>query len=288
MLLVSVQYTPETPSFLVYSGKIQQAERSLQWLRGDAVDVSEELSTIQINIERSRQEKMSRPACSTLTSRLIKPVLLTCAVMFFTRFSGVIAFNFYAVTIFSQVFTKLSPHLGAVISAVVQLVSSLLSGILSDKLGRRPLLIISGLIMTAALSGFGAYSLLVPDNSESHTDYIPLLLVLLFECAFSAGVQPVSWLLLGEIFPLEFRATGTAITTAFSYLCAFAGVKTFVDLREIFGLYGTFWTYAVITFIGVIFYFIAVPEMKEEPLEEMRMEEEKDLTSPHCHNGQRV
>jgi len=142
--------------------------------------------------------------------------------------------------------------------------------------------------MTAALSGFGAYSLFAPDNSESHTDYIPLLLVLLFECAFSAGVQPVSWLLLGEIFPLEFRATGTAITTAFSYLCAFAGVKTFVDLRGIFGLYGTFWTYAVITFVGVIFYFVAVPEMKEEPLEEMRIEEQKDLASQHCHNGHRV
>ena len=28
-------------------------------------------------------------------------------------------------------------------------------------------------------------------------------------------VQPVSWLLLGELFPLEDRALGTAVTTAF-------------------------------------------------------------------------
>ena len=288
MLLVTVQYTPETPSYLVYSGKLEQASRSLQWLRGDAVDVSDELATIQINVDRSRQEKLSTPKCSTLSSRLLKPVLLTCAVMFFTRFSGVIAFNFYAVTIFSQVFTKLSPHLGAVISAIVQLLASLTSGILSDKLGRRPLLVISGLIMTVALSGFGAYSLYQPEDSQ--LDYIPLLLVLLFECAFSAGVQPVSWLLLGEIYPLEFRATGTAITCAFSYLCAFVGVKSFVDLREVFGLYGTFWTYAVITFISVIFYFLAVPEMKEAPLEEMRndAEADKDHASHHCHNVHRV
>ena len=215
--------------------------------------------------------------------------------MFFTRYSGVIAFNFYAVTIFSAVLTRMSPHLGAVISAVVQLLSSLLSGILSDKLGRRPLLIISGLVMALALAGFGAYSLLMPGVTGDHTDCVPLLLVLMFEFAFSAGVQPVSWLLLGEIFPLEYRAIGTAITTAFSYLCAFAGVKTFVDLREALGLWGTFWTYAAITLLGVAFYWLAVPEMKEEPLDEMRVDTEamgeprKEALpgSSHfiCHNG---
>ena len=272
MLLVTVQYSPETPSYLMYCGKVEQARASLQWLRGEEGEVSEELAVIQINIDKSRAEAAYRPLCSVILPRLVKPLLLTCSVMFFTRFSGVIAFNFYAVTIFSQVLTDLNPHLGAVVSALVQLVSSLVSGVLSDKLGRRPLLVTSGLVMTLALAGFGVFSRYKPEEGEagSGTDYIPLLAVLLFQCAFSAGVQPVSWLLLGEIFPLEFRALGTAITTAFSYLCAFLGVKTFVDLRELAGLDGTFWTYAVITLLGVVFYWLAVPEMKEEPLEEMR------------------
>ena len=270
MLLVTVQYSPETPSYLMYCGKVEQARASLQWLRGEEGDVTEELAVIQINIDKTRAEAAYRPLCSVILPRLVRPLLLTCSVMFFTRFSGVIAFNFYAVTIFSQVLTDLNPHLGAVVSALVQLMSSLVSGILSDKLGRRPLLVTSGLVMTAALAGFGAFTRYKPESAEAGTDYIPLLAVLLFQCAFSAGVQPVSWLLLGEIFPLEFRALGTALTTAFSYLCAFLGVKTFVDLRELFGLDGTFWTYAVITLLGVVFYWLAVPEMKEEPLEEMR------------------
>ena len=270
MLLVTVQYSPETPSYLMYCGKVDQATASLQWLRGGQVDVSQELAVIQINIDKTRAEAKSRPLCSVILPRLIKPLLLTCTVMFFTRFSGVIAFNFYAVSIFSQVLTSVSPHLGAVVSALVQLLSSMMSGILSDKLGRRPLLVSSGLVMTLALAGFGAYSRYKPDT-EGNSDYIPLLAVLLFECAFSAGVQPVSWLLLGEIFPLEFRALGTAITTAFSYLCAFLGVKTFVDFTKVFGLYGTFWTYGGITFIGVLFYLAVVPETREEPLHEMRI-----------------
>jgi len=275
MLLVTVQYAPETPSYLLYSDQVEKAERSLQWLRGGRADVSAELATIQINIAASRQEPIN---CKfVLLPKLIKPILITSALMFFNRFSGVVAFNFYAVTIFSQVFSDINPHLGAVVTAITQLVASCLSGILSDKLGRRPLLVISGLVMTLALSGFGVFALYQditktdPNRVEGSLDYIPLICVLLFEFAFSTGVSPISWLLLGEVFPLEFRALGTAVTTAFSYLCAFLGVKTFVDFTKLFGLYGTFWTYGGITFIGVLFYLAVVPETREEPLHEMRI-----------------
>jgi len=239
------------------------------------VDVSAELATIQVNIAANREERMD---CKfVLLPKLLKPILLTSALMFFNRFSGVVAFNFYAVTIFSQVFSDINPHLGAVVTAITQLIASCVSGILSDKLGRRPLLVISGLVMTLSLTGFGLYALYYNNGRgsltpvEGNLDYIPLLCVLFFEFAFSAGVSPISWLLLGEVFPLEYRAMGTAVTTAFSYLCAFLGVKTFVDFTKLFGLYGTFWTYGAITFIGVIFYLVMVPETREEPLHEMRV-----------------
>ena len=93
----------------------------------------------------------------------------------------------------------------------------------------------------------------------------------MFECAFGVGVQPVSWLLLGELFPLEYRAQGTSFATAFSYLFAFLGVKTFIDLNKLFGLYGTFWTYGAITLVGVMFYCGIVPETRDEPLHEMQV-----------------
>ena len=74
----------------------------------------------------------------------------------------------------------------------------------------------------------------------------------MFECAFSAGVQPVSWFLLGELFPLEFRTQGTSFTTVPSYLPAFLWAKTYADLSNLIDLYATFWTYTVITFINVM------------------------------------
>ena len=45
----------------MYCGKLEQAARSLQWLRGDAVDVEAELANIQTNIETSRHQKVREP-----------------------------------------------------------------------------------------------------------------------------------------------------------------------------------------------------------------------------------
>ena len=193
--------------------------------------------------------------------------------MFFHRFSGVAAFNFYAVTIFKEAFAggSYSPHWAAVGTGFVQLVASGLSGLLCDLFGRMPLLIISTGLMSAALAGFGffAYYQTLHPNGTGDMDWIPLVCVILFVCAFSLGMNPISWLLVGEIFPLQYRDIGPSLSTAFSYVCAFAAVKTFVDFREHLGLCGTFWIYSVISLIGLIFCLAFVPETKGQTLDEM-------------------
>ena len=188
-----------------------------------------------------------------------------------SRFSGVAAFNFYAVAIFRDSFGSFNPHLAAVVTGSVQLLASGLSGVLSDTIGRLPLLITSTALMSCALAGFGFYAYyfsLLGANSTG-VDWIPLVCVIVFVAAFSLGLNPISWLLVGEMFPLEYRNIGPSLTTAFSYICAFVGVKTFVDLRELLGLHGTFWTYSVISALGLMFCLLFVPETKGITLDEM-------------------
>ena len=74
--------------------------------------------------------------------------------------------------------------------------------------------------------------------------------------------------LLNSIFP-EYRGLGSSLTTAFSYSCAFVGVKTFVDLQESLGLHGTFWTYAIISAFGFLFALAFVQETNCTNLDEM-------------------
>ena len=60
--------------------------------------------------------------------------------------------------IFQVSFGSFNPHLAAVATGSVQLVAAAASGILSDTVGRLPILILSTVLMSGALAGFGFYS----------------------------------------------------------------------------------------------------------------------------------
>ncbi|KAL7044994.1 hypothetical protein ACKWTF_002128 [Chironomus riparius] len=295
MLFVTVIYIPETPSFLMLKGRDEDAYRSLQWLRGPHKNVDVELDTIRSNIRTSRlnidnniNSNLSSTSHNGLpmkysfktivtnvksvlrNTRLIRPVMITCSLMIFQRFTGANSFGFYAVRIFRQTFTGMNPHGGAVAVGFVQLLASMLSGLLIDTVGRIPLLIISSVFMSLALASFGSYVHYDENNvTGGNNDWIPLLCVLIFTIAFSLGISPISWLLIGELFPLEYRGIGSSIATSFSYFCAFLGVKTFVDFQELLGLDGAFWLFACISCVGLCFVIMVVPETKGKDLDEM-------------------
>lgn len=207
--------------------------------------------------------------------------------MFFQRFSGANAFNFYAVPIFRQTFNGMNPHGAAIAVCFVQLLASCLSGLLIDTAGRLPLLIASSVFMSLALAGFGSCAYyeahqrlklnhnvlnggaLLASTSGSDHDWIPLLCVLIFQIAFSLGISPISTLLTSELFPLEYRGVGSSLSMSFSYACAFVGVKTFVDFQEWLGLHGAFWLYAAISMAGLSFVILCVPETKGKDMDEM-------------------
>lgn len=140
----------------------------------------------------------------------------------------------------------MNPHGAAIAVGFVQLLASMLSGLLIDTVGRIPLLIVSSVFMSLALASFGSFvyyghtnKLLATANFDldapvGNNDWIPLLCVLVFTVAFSLGISPISWLLVGELFPLEYRGIGSSIATSFSYFCAFLGVKTFMDFQVSF------------------------------------------------------
>lgn len=121
-------------------------------------------------------------------------------------------------------------------------------------------------------------------SAAAQLDWIPLVCVLIFTVAFSIGVGPIAWLLISELYPLEYRGVGGAITSSFSYACAFVSVKTFVDLEAAFGLHGAFWIYAFVSLLGLVFVLVFVPETRGKGLEEMtdmnRADSAENITIP--------
>ncbi|KAJ3637867.1 hypothetical protein MTP99_001288 [Tenebrio molitor] len=238
MMCLVMWKVPESPGFLVLRGQDDEAEKALRWLRGDSADLRFELAVLQAHVlTRTVTANHKR-----LLRALMTPALIACGLMFFQRFSGANAFYFYVVSVFKETFGGTNPHSAAVAVAVVQFLSSLLSGLLVDSVGRLPLLVASSVLMSLALASFGSFAYYEDAHHKNvpNLDWIPLLCVLVFTVAFSLGISPISWLLVTELFSLEHRGLGTALATAFSHLCSFVGVKTFVDFKELLGLHGAF------------------------------------------------
>ncbi|XP_033299495.1 facilitated trehalose transporter Tret1-2 homolog isoform X1 [Bombus bifarius] len=279
MLFLGTFFIPETPSYLVLNGKDDEAAKSLQWLRGDQVDIRHELQVIKTNILASRAKQYEQTLKNSMfTPELYKPIAITCGLMFFQRFSGANAFNYYAVIIFRQTLGGMNPHGATIAIGFVQLLASMLSGFLIDIVGRLPLLIASTVFMSLALAGFGSYAYYMsqtqnlgyPDTAVvGQHDWIPLLCVLVFTTALALGISPISWLLIGELFPLQYRGLGSSISMSFNYFCAFVGIKLFMDFQQTFGLHGAFWFYAAVAVCGLCFVVCCVPETKGKQLDEM-------------------
>ncbi|XP_076067618.1 facilitated trehalose transporter Tret1-like [Oratosquilla oratoria] len=271
LLFVAVIIIPETPSYLLYRGREEEAAASLVWLRAGQ-DVTSELETMRANIDAMRNDASSVTCYRELRRDLVRPILITCGLMVFQKFSGANAFNFYAVPILTEAFVGINPYSAAVVVGLLQILAGMVSSVLIDTAGRLPLLIVSNLLMSGALAGFGTFLYVTGGNGNaqgSTLDWIPLTCALIFQVAFSLGISPISWLYIGELFPLKHRGLG-AIANSVSYACSFASVKTFVDFQILLGLYGAFWLYAGISLVGLVFTVALVPETKGRGLQEMQ------------------
>ena len=158
-------FMPETPYFYVSKGKVIEAEKALQWFRG-GVDVKAELAEIQ----RAYQDQQKIGSVSfgklVMDKVYLQPFLMMLALMFFQQFSGINAVNFNLVSIFQDVGSELDEGLQGFIINIAQTLACGLAVVLVDRLGRKPLLSISGSLMSLSIFGMGAFFYLKENQDE--------------------------------------------------------------------------------------------------------------------------
>ncbi|PVD25153.1 hypothetical protein C0Q70_15651 [Pomacea canaliculata] len=118
------------------------------------------------------------------------------------------------------------------------------------------------------------------------TDYnwMAVIGLALFVFSFAPGLGPMPWTINSEIYPMWARGTGNAIATAVNWVFNLIVSFTFLTMTENITKHGTFWLFAGICFLGMVFTLIFVPETKNKSLEEV---EELFMSAPERKNRQR-
>ena len=256
-------FVPESPRWLVKNGRSDRARKVLARIGGQAYADSEVANveeTLVGEIERVNFKDLLEP-------RMFKILVLGVILAVTQQWCGINVILYYAVPIFRDAGVSVDAALlNIVIIGAINMIFTIIAIFTVDRLGRRPLMLLgyAGLTITLSLIGasfyFGGSSLLV------------LVLCMATLACFAMTLGPVAWVILAEMFPNRIRGAAMSVSIFSLWVACFLLILTSPILRESLGKAGSFWIYAAICAVSLVYTFFKLPETKGKSLEQIEKE----------------
>ncbi|XP_057658617.1 facilitated trehalose transporter Tret1-like [Diorhabda carinulata] len=260
LILFSI-IAPESPYYLVSVKKEKEAEEALMYLRSaDAAGVAEELDNIKSFIKMDGRGHFT----DIFNNKILRKSFLLCLVLIASQdLSGFCAITYHLQTIFEISGTKLNPELATIVVGVALLLSSVTAPSLVDKVGRKPLIVVSCFGMFVALNLLAGFFYFHDKNINTKPMFwIPILSLMIYIIFFNVGICTVPWVLMSELFPNNLRQMTTAAASTFGWITSFIIANSFNDMTSMMGQSGTFWFFSSMSILCATITICYLPETK--------------------------
>lgn len=256
LFIFGVLWLPESPRWLMQADRHAKALKILMKIGGENY-ARETTSIISKNI--SAVTKVNYKA--VFEKAVLPAVLIGIGLAVFQQLCGInVVFNYTSVLFESIGFSKDDQLLQTVFIGGINLIFTLLAMLLVDKVGRKPLMLAGAGGLTIL---YIIISILLGTKSASVSWFLLAAIGL-----YATSLAPVTWVLISEIFPNKIRIAATTVAVLCLWAAYFILTFTFPILYERLQD-KTFYIYAGICLIGLLFIWLKVKETKGKTLEEM-------------------
>ncbi|GJC89094.1 MFS glucose transporter mfs1 [Colletotrichum liriopes] len=271
VIATGIYVLEESPRWLVEKGRHAEARRSLDRLR---VGVDEKLIDVEYNEIRHavRAQSALRENGHLWRAIVTKPswrrrLLLGCGVQAFSPLSGVNVISYFGPRIYELLGIGTQTSLMIIgINGVLGIFFNTLGLWMLDRVGRvRPLIASAVGLATALLVNAVQFQLLDRSNADQLRSMVAMNFVFGF---FFTPLGIISWVYPAEIFPLEIRALGNALTTFTNWTINLILVSFSPQALTAFG-FKFFYVFVVFNVIAALCYYFFYPETSGRTLEQM-------------------
>lgn len=266
ILFAGVLKLPESPRFLIKANRLDEARRVLSYVR-QPDEIDNEVQQIQ-KTAQTESDNLAKTSWATLFNGKYRYLVMAgVGVAAFQQFQGANAIFYYIPLIVEKATgsSASSALMWPIVQGVLLVLGSLLYILIAEKFNRRTLLMLGGSVMALSFLLPAIVNSVMPNAS-------PMMIVVflsIYVAFYSFTWAPLTWVLVGEVFPLAVRGRASGLASACNWIGSWAVGLLFPIMTAAMSQEAVFAVFGIICVLGVLFVRFCVPETRGHTLEEI-------------------
>lgn len=267
ILFFGVLVLPESPRFLIKMKRYDEAKKVLSFIRRPE-EIEKEFEQISETVELEGKIQHTYSWASLISKKYRPIVIAGVGIAAFQQFSGANAIFYYIPLIVEKATGHAASEalMWPIIQGVINVSGALIFLIIADKFNRKTLFKVGGVVMGLSFILPAVLNNFVDSQTSSALMLIFLSIYVLF---YSCTWAPLTWVLVGEMFPLAIRGRASGVASSSCWIGSFLVGLLFPVMTASLAQEIVFAIFGVICLLSVFFIHYMVPETRGKTLEEI-------------------